>query len=54
MHKRQVLTFDFSSSSNIAFLGLGGGRFNSLSGGSSGSCLIIPDLQTKNMNKTRG
>lgn len=40
-----VLTFDFSSSSKMAFLGLGGGRFSSLSGGSSGSCLIIPDLQ---------
>lgn len=41
----QALTFDFSSSSKMAFLGLGGGRFSSLSGGSSGSCLIIPDLQ---------
>lgn len=42
-----MLTFDFSSSSKMAFLGLGGGRFSSLSGGSSGSCLIIPDWQTK-------
>lgn len=39
---KRLLTFDFSSSSKMAFLGLGGGRLGSLSGGSSGSCLIIP------------
>lgn len=42
---RHLLTFDFSSSSKMAFLGLGGGRFSSLSADSSGSCLMIPDGQ---------
>lgn len=42
---KHLLTFDFSSSSKMAFLGLGGGRFSSLSAGRSGSCLMIPDGQ---------
>lgn len=36
------LTFDFSSSSKIAFLGLAGGGGRSLSSGSVGSCFTMP------------
>lgn len=51
---KHLLTFDFSSSSKMAFLGLGGGRFSSLSAGRSGSCLMIPDGQRRNEQPSAG
>lgn len=39
---QQVSTLDFSSSSKMSFLGLGGGSWSSLSAGSSGSSLMMP------------